>query len=124
MRPKKARHSDSATMHGIKPVAWLNDNHVAIQRIGEDDEAMIDGVDIFDVRTGQRTGRFAGPAGPMWGHDNHLYVRAKSALEVWSAAEEARIGRLDGFSPTAFNPVERSFAELGNGLLRIWTSVL
>lgn len=57
-----------------QPVAWLSEDLVAIQRIGDDDEAMLDGVELYEVPSGRRREPFAGPAGRMWGHEGLLYV--------------------------------------------------
>ena len=104
-----------------QPVAWLDEDTVAVQRIGDDDEHMIDGVKLYDLH-GASPGMFAGPSGPMWAHDGLLYVAAEGGFEIWDPAEGARIGLIEGFAPTAHDPEKRTFAELGNGQLRIWTS--
>jgi hypothetical protein len=90
--------------------------------MGGDDGKMLDGVELYDAKTGRRTGLFAGPAGPMWGHRGRLYVRTNAGLEVWDPAGGTRIGFLDGFTPIAHDPASGAFAELGNDQLRIWTS--
>jgi hypothetical protein len=103
-----------------QPVAWLGNGTVVIQRIGTDDEAMLDGVQLFDAVTCSQTGVFAGPAGPMWAHDGHLYVTGPSGLEVWDAAAGARIGHIPGFRPSAQNRLTGALAELAGGQLRVW----
>ncbi|MGW0518121.1 hypothetical protein [Crossiella sp. NPDC003009] len=50
-----------------QPVAWVDEDTVAVQRIGQGDWMMIDGVELYDARTAARAGMFAGPGGPMWG---------------------------------------------------------
>jgi len=102
-----------------QPVAWLDDGTVAVQRIGSDDEAMLDGVQLFDVATGRRTGVFAGPAGPMWAYGGHLYVTAPSGLEIWDPAG-TRVGHIPGFRPSAQNQVTGALAELARERLRVW----
>jgi hypothetical protein len=104
-----------------QPIAWLDDTTVAIQRMGAAWQEILDGVELYDVTTGRRTGMFAGPAGPMWAHDGLLYVRAEAGLAVWDPAEGARIGLLAGFHPVAHG--SGAFAELRNDQLRIWSPV-
>jgi len=99
------------------PMAWVNDETVALQQIGDDDRP-IDGIQLHDARTGRRTGMFAGPAGPMWGHGGLLYVTTDDGFEVWDPAEGARIGFLEGFAPIAHR--DGTFAELRDGRLRTW----
>jgi hypothetical protein len=102
-----------------QPVAWLDENTVAIQRIGDDDDAMIDGVTLYDATTGRRAGMFAGPSGRMWGHAGQLFVASTSGLEIWEPAG-VRVGLLEGFRPTVFNPLTATFAELSKHRLRTW----
>jgi hypothetical protein len=102
------------------PVAWLDEETVAQQRIGDDDELMIDGVTLLDAATGRRTGMFAGPKGRMWAHGGLLYVAAEPGLEIWDPTEGARIGFLEGFTPIAHR--DGTFAELRNDQLRTWTT--
>ncbi|MFE1592595.1 hypothetical protein [Nocardia sp. NPDC058705] len=84
-----------------QPVAWVSPEVVAIARIGTDDEAMLDGVELYSVPSGRQLSAFAGPAGAMWGHGGLLYVCAAEGLEVWDPAAGARIGVVAGFRPTA-----------------------
>lgn len=102
------------------PVAWIDDETVAVQRLGEDWQHMIDGVQLIDVQSGLTVQMFAGPAGPMWAYERLLYVAADGGLEVWSPAEEARIGFVEGFRPTAQDPRTGALAELSDGRLRCW----
>ncbi|MEQ0557613.1 hypothetical protein ABJI51_00925 [Amycolatopsis sp. NEAU-NG30] len=105
-----------------QPIAWVDDRTVAIQRMGASWQRMLDGVELYDAETGRRTGMFAGPAGPMWGHGGLLYVAAEAGFEVWDPAEGARVGFAPGFRPTAHDPATGTFAELRNDQLRTWTT--
>ncbi|WP_345430275.1 hypothetical protein [Actinoallomurus vinaceus] len=104
-----------------QPAAWIDDDTVAIQRIGPHDKAMIDGVELFDAPSGRRIGMFAGPAGMMWAHEGLLYVSATAGLEVWDPAHGVRTGLVSGFGPVAHNPVSGAFAEMAGDRLRTWT---
>lgn len=99
--------------------AWLDDETVAVQRLGFDSGGGIDGVALVDVPSGRVVQMFAGPAGPMWAHERLLYVTTSAGLEIWSPAEEARIGFVEGFRPTAQNPRTGALASL-DGELRCW----
>ncbi len=103
-----------------QPAAWLDDDTIAIQRLGLDAATMLDGVQLVHVPSGAITAMFAGPAGPMWSHHRLLYVASPAGLEIWSPAEEARIGLIDDFHPTAQNPDTGALADLANGHLRTW----
>jgi hypothetical protein len=104
-----------------QPVAWIDGNTVAIQRIGRDDEAMIDGVEVYDALSGRLTGMFAGPAGPMWGHNGTLFVAATAGFEAWDPAVGARIGLVRDFQPTACDPRTGTFVEVKDNRLRTST---
>jgi hypothetical protein len=113
-------HLRSPTGAWDQPIAWVDDDTVAIQRIGNDDERMLEGIELYEARSTRRIRVFAGPSGPMWAYRGLLYVAAKGGFEIWDPAEGARIGLHEGFTPTAHR--DGVFAELGNGQLRIWTS--
>ncbi|WHT19946.1 hypothetical protein N8J89_02380 [Crossiella sp. CA-258035] len=106
-----------------QPVAWVDEDTVAVQRVGQLDWAMIDGVELYDARTAARTGMFAGPAGPMWGFGGLLHVSASAGFELWDPAQGARIGLIEGFRPHAHNPVTGAFAELADGVLRTLANI-
>jgi hypothetical protein len=103
-----------------QPVSWLDDETVAVQRLGFESGNMLDGVQLIDVPSGRVSHMFAGPAGPMWAYRRLLYVTTADGLEIWSPAEEARIGFIGGFRPTAQNPRTGALAELTGGRLRCW----
>ncbi|REH54302.1 hypothetical protein BCF44_102534 [Kutzneria buriramensis] len=103
-----------------QPVAWLDDDTLAVQRLGPDDELMIDGVALFRAPGYERIGMFAGPSGRMWTSMGRLHVVTEAGLEVWDPADGARKGVVEGFRPTAHNPVTGTFAELTGGQLRTW----
>ncbi|MFJ1764444.1 hypothetical protein ACIOD2_29270 [Amycolatopsis sp. NPDC088138] len=107
---------------GDQPIAWVDDTTVAVQGIGTVHDQMLDGVELYDVTTGRRTGLFAGPNGPMWSHQGLLYVTAEAGFEIWDPADGARIGFAEGFRPTAHR--DGTFAELDNDRLRIWVTSL
>jgi hypothetical protein len=104
-----------------QPMAWVDDDTVAVQRIGWDDEAMVDGVELYDARSERLVGMFAGPAGRMWARAGRLYVATEAGLEVWSPSDGARVGLVDDFRPLAHDPVTGAFAELDGNRLRSWT---
>lgn len=98
-----------------QPVAWVTPHVVAVQRIGADDEAMIDGVELYSVPSGRRMEPFAGPAGRMWGHKGLLYVSGEAGFEVWDPSRGARIGLVAGFRPIAHR--DGTFVSLVDGAL-------
>ncbi|MGW6446332.1 hypothetical protein [Lentzea sp. NPDC055074] len=98
-----------------QPAAWVSEDVVAVQRLGEDDLLMIDGVALYAMPGGRRVGAFAGPAGPMWGHKGLLYVATADGLEVWDPDRGARIGVVQGFRPTAHR--DGTFLSLNDGVL-------
>ena len=98
-----------------QPVAWVSPEVVAIQRIGDDNETMIDGVELYSVPDGPPRAPVVGPAGPMWGHEGLLYVSGVDGFEVWDPERGTRVGLLPGFRPIAHR--EGTFAEHNDGVL-------
>ncbi|MDT7783922.1 MAG: hypothetical protein QOF58_2341 [Pseudonocardiales bacterium] len=98
-----------------QPVAWVSPDVVAIQRIGADDEAMLDGVELYEVPSGRALEPFAGPVGRMWGRAGLLYVSGEAGLEVWEPSRGARIVLVPGFRPVAHH--DGTFVELRDGQL-------
>lgn len=98
-----------------EPVAWVSPEVVAIQRIGDNDDNMVDGVELFAVPDGAPLRPVAGPSGQMWGHQGLLYVSGERGLEVWDPERGERIGLVQGFRPTAHR--DGVFAELVDGVL-------
>ncbi|WP_233223529.1 hypothetical protein [Amycolatopsis sp. CA-128772] len=115
--PEHGRHLVDRGAAWDTPMAWLNENTVALQGIGV---PLLDGIELRDATTGHHIGSFAGPKGRMWAHDGLLYVAAEAGLGVWDPAEGARIGLLEGFAPIAHR--EGTFAELRNDQLRTWAT--
>lgn len=99
------------------PVAWLDDNTVALQRIHhEGDRAVV--TDLYDAPSRERVGQLRGLDGPMWAHQGRLYVSSLAGLETWDPGSGRRIGLVEGIRPTAHNPATGGFAELVDGTLR------
>ena len=103
-----------------RPLAWLDDDVVAVQRIGSIWNKMVDGVTLFRAPTFEEVGRFYGPVGRMWAHRGRLHTVTDEGMEVWDPADGTRTGLLKGFSPTAHNRVTGVFAQLTGEQLRTW----
>ncbi|TDC22607.1 hypothetical protein [Kribbella albertanoniae] len=103
-----------------QPVAWVSDRVVALQGIGLAEQPVVEGVQLYDAPSGDRLGEVFGLKGQMWGVDGRLAVAAEGGLEFWDPAEDARVGVLPGYRPTAYNPQTRTFAALDDGVLRTY----
>ncbi|MEJ2852661.1 MULTISPECIES: hypothetical protein [unclassified Saccharothrix] len=104
-----------------QPMAWVDDNTVAIQRMGFDDKEMLPGVELYTVPGNRLKGLVAGLDGPMWAHGGRLYVAAENGLEVWDPAAGARVALVEGFRPQAHDRATGAFARLSGGRLTTWT---
>ncbi|GAA0582893.1 hypothetical protein HPO96_08880 [Kribbella sandramycini] len=102
------------------PIAWVDDTTVAIQGVGDNDEAIVDGVQLYDVRSRERIATIFGPKGRMWGNDGGLAVDGEEGLELWDVGEGARVGVVPGFHPMAYNARTRTFAALRDWTLRTY----
>jgi hypothetical protein len=102
------------------PMCWLDEDHFVLGGIGNDDEAMLDGVEVFHAETGVRTGVFAGPNGRLFFDGRRLYSAAASGLEIWDPDTGERTGMVPGFVPTHRHAGSGEFAALAGGTLLRW----
>jgi hypothetical protein len=108
-------------------VTWIDDQRVAIEGIGEDDEWMIGGVRIFDVtqsgstatrsNTARELASFAGPAGSFLSDGTWLYSSDESGLSRWDLNDGSRTGHLPQFNPTHYHRAAGELVELRAGAL-------
>ncbi|MCO1579093.1 hypothetical protein M8C13_25415 [Crossiella sp. SN42] len=115
--PERMPYLDTDDYMWDIPVAWLDDNTVALQRIHhEADRAVV--THLYDAPSRELVGSLTGLDGPMWAHAGKLHVSAAAGLETWDPGTGQRIGLVEGIQPTAHNPATGSFAELADGVLR------
>ena len=105
------------------PWCWLDDKHLVIGGIGEDDDAMLDGFEIYQVETGNRTGMVAGPRGQLFADARRLYSASPDGLEVWDPDTGQRTGSVPGFVPTHHHVGSAELAVLEEKVLRRWRTV-
>jgi hypothetical protein len=103
-----------------RPLAWLDDDILAVQQIGDSRSRTIDGVTLYRAPKFEQVGQFYGPAGRMWAHHGRLHTVTAEGMEVWDPADGARTGLLKGFSPSAYNRETGVFAQLTGKRLRTW----
>jgi hypothetical protein len=102
------------------PMCWIDRNRLAIGGIGIDDEAMLDGVRIFDAETGAQTGAFAGPRGRFHTDGHRIYAATPDGLEIWDPGTGERTATIPGFSPTHHHTGSGELAVLRDGELLRW----
>ena len=106
--------------HWDSPQCWVGDDLLAVAGIGEDDEAMLAGVRLFDAPTGTELAGFAGPTGALFADRGRLYAATPDGLDVWDPFTGERTGTVPGFVPTAHHPGAGELAMPADGVLRIW----
>jgi hypothetical protein len=113
------------------PMVWLDDDHVAIGGIGDDDNEMIDGARVFDVTTpgkaspawnpnfewARERNAFAGPGGLFFSDGRWLFSSDQGGLSRWDPVTGERTGQLTGFRPSRHHRTARELAELRDGRL-------
>jgi hypothetical protein len=102
------------------PLCWLDDERVVISGIGGDDEAMLDGVRIFNAATGVEIMTFAGPTGDLFADQARLYAATPGGLELWDPVTGDRTGVVDGFVPTHHHRGAGELAAIVDDHLRRW----
>ncbi len=82
------------------PIAWIDNERLAVWGIGREASAMLNGARIFDVSTGKETATFAGPGkNAFFGGEGHLFSVEDDDLHIWDASSGERLGRINGFKP-------------------------
>jgi hypothetical protein len=102
-----------------RPTCWLGEDLLAISGIGDDDEAMLTGVELFDVARNVRVGAFAGPDGALFEADGQLLAAAPDGLQRWDPATGELTGTVPGFVPTHQHPAGE-LVSVADGVLRRW----
>jgi hypothetical protein len=105
-----------------RPLLWLDDSHLIVGGLGDDDDNMIEGVGIFqcDESPPREILSFAGPAGTMFVQGNTLYSTLRTDMMRWDARDGCLTGQLPGFVPTHQHPGTRELVQLKNDQLIRW----
>ncbi|GAA1619541.1 hypothetical protein GCM10009828_054740 [Actinoplanes couchii] len=106
------------------PMCWIGDDLLAVSGIGPDDVSMLAGVQIFDAASGTGQHTFAGPRSALFASGGRLFAVAPDGLEIWDPTTGDRTGRIPGFSPSRRHPGTAELAEIRDGVLRRWPSLL
>jgi hypothetical protein len=86
------------------PMCWVDERRVAIWGRGYDDEAMLDGIAVYDVEDVVLVAEFAGqPRGDLWSDGRRLLATGDGELSVWDPFTGERTARLPETAPIAFN---------------------
>jgi hypothetical protein len=105
------------------PMCWLDSTRLAVAGIGSDDLAMIKGVEIFGVPSGELLTRFAGPHGALFAADRILYSSTADGMCIWDTATGEQTGHLPGFIPSHQHRASRELVAVeGTNLIR-WTTL-
>ncbi|MER6466701.1 hypothetical protein ACWC4D_06800 [Streptomyces sp. NPDC001288] len=113
--------------HGM---TWIDSTLIAVEGLGDDDEAMRPGARIFDTTrteqgemwrmpTAAEVLSFEGPTGRFFSDGTHLFSCDGAGLSTWDPAEGKLLGTVTGFSPTHYHPGARQFAQLADGTVRL-----
>ena len=118
-------------------MCWLDQKRIAIGGLGDDDDAMIDGANIFDVTMpGLRDGplcadlrdvpgvtAFAGPAGAFFSDGASLFSSDDTGLSRWDPEDGSRTGHVENFSPCRYHWASREFVQLIDNTLVRWRNL-
>jgi hypothetical protein len=126
--------------HGI---CWLDNDRVVVEGIGDDDELMVDGVNIYDIDraaagiverppgmlrpeigtllpSAEIVQASAGPAGALFASGDQLFSATDAGLSIWSVEAEARIGFIPGFNPRYQDRVNGELVALDSPSIHVW----
>ena len=88
------------------PMCWVDERLVAIWGLGFDDEAMLDGVAVYDVEDVVLVKELAGvPRGHLWSDGRRLLAAGAGdgGLSVWDPFTGQRTAQIPDLAPIAFN---------------------
>ncbi len=120
------------------PMCWIDNHTLAVWGYGDDDEAMLPAVTLFDVEREEELSWFAGPEveadkGKPWHErpggelvfDEYLFsLSGKHGTAVWDIQTGERLLHDPGFSPTAYHAgVHQFLSVLPDQRFRISTLV-
>jgi hypothetical protein len=109
---QRAYHWDSG-------MCFVGDATLAVSGIGDDDEAMLAGVRMFSVASGEQLTAFAGPAGTFLSDGRRLYCVQDGATQVWDPVTGHRTATIADFTPTCLHRGTGELAGIaGRALLR------
>ncbi|MEO6083457.1 MAG: hypothetical protein ABIQ18_10160 [Umezawaea sp.] len=102
-------------------MCWVGDDLLAVGGIGDDEDARLDGVQVFDAVSRRAVRAFAGPRGTFFADGERLYSVTDGGVEVWDPATGHRTGEVLGFVPTRQRVGE--LAALVDGVLTTWKTI-
>lgn len=108
--------------HWDVPMCWTGENLLAISGIGSDDEAMLDGVRIFDVTTGSEVAAFAARPVRCSALDVACSPRPVAVLRCGAQPPASGPGTSLGFAAVAHHQYAGELVAVGDGLLHRWTA--
>ncbi|MFH7596355.1 ATP-binding protein [Streptomyces racemochromogenes] len=92
--------------HWNRPVAWLDEDHLVVGGLGDDEQQLVPGARAFRLgRDGSGTvpeevAAFGGPEGRFFAANGLLFSTSETGTDIRDPATGARTGTLAGFRPT------------------------
>ncbi|BCM92509.1 hypothetical protein IAD21_04389 [Abditibacteriota bacterium] len=106
------------------PVAWVDNDRVAVWGISPDEELMLNGARVFDIHSGEEVFAFAGPSKKVFfGGGGRLFSAEDDGLHIWDASMGERLGRINGFKPQWQRGdflIELNASRLSGSRVRAW----
>ncbi|GGK66840.1 hypothetical protein Sme01_10260 [Sphaerisporangium melleum] len=102
------------------PMCFVDDDLLAVGGIGDDEDAMLDGVRLFDTASGAEVTTFTGPADAFFSDGRRLYSAHSDGLHVWDPFTGHRTGTVPGFVPTCLHRGTGELAAITDNTLHRW----
>jgi hypothetical protein len=110
--------------HWDSPMCWISENRIAVSGVGDDDEALLPGVRVFDVTARAEVSAFALPehAASLFSDGSRLFSAGSAGLGIWDPATGERTGTVLGFSPSVHHPAAGELAAFDGQarVLQVW----
>lgn len=103
-----------------RPVAWVDEDTVALWGEGEDELDLVPAVSLHDVSTGRRVQTFYGPGAGLASVPPYLVsFDAERGTAVWDWRTGERLAHDGSFVPVAVHPGSRELLSWAEGSLRV-----
>lgn len=106
------------------PMCWISSEQVIVWGYGTEDYAMTDGVQTFDVTTGERIGWFAGPQKDGLFFDKYLFSTSQVGTDVWDVQTGERLLHVPELTLLRYHVKTQQFlSKMADGVYELSTPV-
>jgi hypothetical protein len=88
-----------------------------VSGIGDDDEAVIPGVEIYDANSGAETASFTGPRGQLYCDAARIYSASPGGMQIWDVRTGDNTASVPDFTPSHYHAASHELAAVDGSIL-------